>query len=43
MSADTKLCDNILLVFIQQEINMEKNLKESKISSHQFKIKSPDR
>ena len=38
MPADTKLCDNILLVFIQQEINIEKNLKESKISSHQFKI-----
>ena len=41
MPADTKLDNNILLVFTKQEIDMEKNLWESKISSHQFKIKSP--
>ena len=43
MSADTKVFNFILLVFTRQEIDMEKKLQESKISSHQFKIKSPHR
>ena len=33
----------VLLVFSEQEINVEKKSQESKISSHQFKIKSPQR
>ena len=43
MPADRKLDNNILLVFTEQEFDMEKNLWESKISPHQFKIKSPHR
>ena len=41
MPADTKFDNNILVVFTKQDINMGKKFWESKISPHQFKIKSP--
>ena len=42
--ADKKLCNYILLVFTKQEVDEgKKKFLESKISSHQFKIKSPHR